>query len=240
KRLKVPLVCHESDITMGLANRLTKNKCKLILTAFEETAQGIENGVYVGQPVRDEVLINKRAYALKKYGLSGKRPVVLVIGGSSGSKAINDLILDNLDALISKYDIIHICGDKHINGLKRRGYVQLGFETDMAAAYSASDLCVSRCGAGVAFELFARGIPTVFIPLPKACSRGDQIENAAYFEKRGLSLTLTEEQACIRALEKKLEYLEKNAALFKKRAAALDTVGAAKRVADIVCAAAAK
>ena len=232
--LGIPVISHESDLTLGLANRLTHKKCRFVLTSFNVTARSLVNGIYTGPPIRDEIFAFKRGQAMRKYGFSGKRPVLLVVGGSSGAKAVNDFVESNVDGILKTYDILHICGDKHINGLKKRGYVQVGFEKDMALAYSACDLAVSRCGSNTAFELFARGIPTLFIPLPKNASRGDQIENAAYFCKRGLSLTLAESQLEISEFLKRLDFLYANERGFKEKMRALDLKSANKRIADII------
>ncbi len=232
--LGIPVVSHESDLTLGLANRLTHAKCKFVLTSFSLTARKLNNGIYTGPPIRDEILSDKRAQAEKKFFLSGTKPVLLIIGGSSGAKKINDFIFENVDEILKKYEIVHICGDKHTNGLKRKGYYQSGFEKDMALIYSACDMAISRCGSNTAFELFVRAIPTLFIPLSKKSSRGDQIDNACYFENKGLSLTLTEENMRIRELIDKLEYLNENRAAYIKRMRALDLKSANKRIADII------
>ena len=232
--LKIPVISHESDLTLGLANRLTHRKCKFVLTSFAATARKLSNGIYTGPPIRDEIFADKRAQARKRLPFGGKKPVLLVVGGSSGAKKINDLICENVDEILKIYDILHICGDKHTNGLKRKGYVQIGFEKDMALVYSACDMAVSRCGSNTAFELFARCIPTLFIPLSKQSSRGDQIENANYFEDKGLSVTLTEEDMCIRSLIDKLDLLDKNREFYIDKMRALDLKSANKRIADII------
>jgi len=239
-RLGIPIISHESDLTLGLANRLTKNKSKYILTSFSTTAESVENGIYTGPPISERALVEKPYAAKAKYLLPHKKPVLLVVGGSSGAKGINDFIFENLSLITQKYEVLHICGDKHTNNLKADGYCQVGFEKDMAIAYSACDYALSRCGSNTAFELLARYIPTVFVPLPKKASRGDQIANAAYFEKKRLSLTIEEERLNAENLFEKLKTLEDNSAQFVGRMRALNLKTSAKKIADIVIAEAKK
>ena len=234
--LSIPVICHESDRSMGLANRLVEKSCKFILTTFPETARDLKNGIYVGAPIRSELLAERRAEAKKFFGIKGGKPTFLILGGSSGAKAINDFVNEHIDRLLGKYEVLHICGDKHIRGIKKEGYHEVGFLKDMALAYSVADAAASRSGSGAAFELLARGIPTVFIPLTKKASRGDQIENARYFEDRGLSLTLDEDRLDIEVFIKTIERLLTDKERFKDNMKKLDLKGGAKRVADIVVA----
>ena len=233
-RLGIPVVSHESDLSVGLANRLTARRSKLVLTSFSSTAKTLRNGVYVGPPIRRAALEDKREYALKLFGLDKTKKVLLILGGSSGAKAINDFFTANLDAFLDSCQILHICGDKHIKGIKKEGYVEIGFLKDVACAYSVADLAVARCGSGVAFELLARKIPTLFIPLPKKASRGDQIENARYFEDKGLSLTLTEEHMCVRSIVRDLTRLDREREFFIKNMNAENFSSSAKTIARIV------
>ena len=233
-QLKIPVICHESDLTMGLANRLTARKCKYVLTSFETTASKLDNGVYVGPPIARSVLAEKKEEAEKVFSLPRNKPVLLVVGGSSGAKALNDFTVNNIDELLKRYEVLHICGDEHISGVKRKGYRQVGFVKDMALAYSLSDYALSRCGSNTAFELIARKIPTVFVPLPKKASRGDQIQNADYFFEKGMSVTLKEEDMSISALEEKLCYLSANRERFIRNMSKLDPARSLNKMADIV------
>ena len=233
-KLKIPLISHESDLTIGLANRLTCKKCAFVLTSFPQTAKKLKNGVYTGPPIRDEILDDRSFEARKKYALPHKKPVILVVGGSSGAKAVNDFIIDNLDAILSEYEVLHICGSKHTNELKRKGYRQIGFEKDMALAYSACDFAVSRCGSNTAFELMARKIPTLFIPLPKSASRGDQIDNADYFTRRNCALTAYEENLTLDVFSESLKTLRLRKRILLNGMANLKLDSANQRIADII------
>ncbi|MBQ5927490.1 MAG: UDP-N-acetylglucosamine--N-acetylmuramyl-(pentapeptide) pyrophosphoryl-undecaprenol N-acetylglucosamine transferase, partial [Clostridia bacterium] len=190
-KLKIPTLTHESDLTCGLANRLIAKKSKLILTSFPETAEKFKNGKYVGSPLRKEIFIGDREKALQKYGFDGKKKILLVFGGGSGSQTINDGLKNALSELLKRYDILHLCGKG--NGAQNRikGYRQVEFEKNMGDAYAVADLVVSRAGSNAAFEILALKKPALFIPLTKS-SRGDQLLNAEYFTQKGLAKTLPE------------------------------------------------
>lgn len=185
KKLKIPVVIHESDLTLGLANKIASRFSDITLTTFENTAKLIPNGLAVGSPIREELFLGSREKALKKYGFSFEKPTLLITGGSSGAKAINELTVKNANTLTKKYNVLHIVGKGNLTNTFIKGYYQTEF-TDMKDAYAVADICVSRAGSNTLFELLSLKIPTLLIPLPKTQSRGDQIENAEYFYKKGL------------------------------------------------------
>ena len=194
KRLGIPLIIHESDISMGLANRLASKNADLILTSFKSTAEKIKGAKAVGSPLRKELFAprDKRAI-LNKYGLSGKKPLLLVFGGSQGSAKINETVEKCLYKLIKDFEVLHICGKGKKVTVKAQGYTAIEFASDMGEVYAATDFAVSRGGANSLFELTALKIPTLAIPLPKGNSRGDQIENAKFFADNELIDLLFEE-----------------------------------------------
>ena len=204
----IPVIIHESDKTLGLANKLCLTFCSKLLTTFKETAKNSKKTVYVGAPVREELLSGDRSLAQKKFGLDKKKKTLLIIGGSLGSKSINDCAACAYEELTKSYNVIHISG-KTGDQKPVKNVVKLPFARDMASVYAATDIAVSRCGSNTAFELFACRIPTLFIPLPARSSRGDQIENAEYFEKKGLSKTLSENDLSPEVLVRSVKRLER-------------------------------
>ncbi|HIR22770.1 MAG TPA: glycosyltransferase, partial [Candidatus Scatosoma pullicola] len=104
KKLKIPCLTHESDLSPGLANRLMARKCRCVLTSFPETAERFRNGKYCGSPLRDELFRGSREAAIAKYGFSGKKKVLLVFGGGSGSRALNDALRACAVNLSREYD----------------------------------------------------------------------------------------------------------------------------------------
>ena len=190
--LNIPALTHESDLSPGLATKLLAKKCKYVLTSFPETAKLFENGVCVGSPMRKELFRGDRQRALKKYSLSGEKPVLLVLGGGSGSRAINEAVIKHLPTLLKKWQILHLTG-KSGSEAQREGYCAREFEKDMGSAYAAADCVLCRAGSNTVFETLALKKPTLFVPLEKG-SRGDQLQNALYFENRGLCRILRESE----------------------------------------------
>lgn len=193
KKLHIPLIAHESDFTLGLANRLSKSSASVICTTFKDTADKLPNGVYVGPPIqKSSVTPSDKARARQMYNLSSTKPICLIIGGSLGANTINKAVWDSLDTLLKTHQILHITGKNKSNkDIKKEGYTQVEFVTNMQVLLELADIAITRGGSNMIFELLAHSIPMLIIPLSKG-SRGDQVENALYFEKKGYALTLLE------------------------------------------------
>ena len=187
---KIPVICHESDYSFGLANKISLKYCDKMITSFPETAEGVKKATYIGSPIRNNLINIKKDYS--KFYFDGSKPVLLVFGGSLGSVAINKGIREGLDELLETFDIIHICGKKGLDKkLKnKKGYFQTEFLFNISDALSITSVCVARAGANSLFELLSLKIPCVVIPIPKGISRGDQEQNALYFQKLGLITVL--------------------------------------------------
>lgn len=197
-RLKIPAVIHESDMTPGLANKLCIPRAEKVCCNFPETMKYLpeEKAVLTGTPIRPELLNGDPDKARAFCGFTSEKPVLLVIGGSLGSVVLNDAIRSNLDALLKKFQIIHLCGkDKLDCSLNSRaGYVQYEFIKDeLPDMFALADIVVSRAGANAICELAALAKPNLLIPLSAKASRGDQILNAESFKKQGFSEVLEEE-----------------------------------------------
>ncbi len=192
-KLGIPALTHESDLSPGLATKLMAKKCKYVLTSFPETAGLFPNGKYVGSPMRKELFRGERARARKKYSLPDDKPVLLVLGGGSGSRALNEAVIAHLPTLLKRFHILHITGKGNGEEILRSGYVRREFEKDMGSAYAACDCVLCRAGSNTVFEVIALKKPALFVPLERG-SRGDQLQNAAYFEKRGLCRILRESE----------------------------------------------
>lgn len=211
KKHKVPVIIHESDMTPGLANKLAIPSATKVCANFPETLKYLpaEKAVLTGTPIRKELFSGNEIRGLDFCGFSANRPVILVIGGSTGSRAINEVIRGMLPTLLRDYQLIHLCGkdnlDPKLNNLA--GYVQYEYiKSELNDLFAASDLVISRAGANAICELLALRKPNILIPLPAASSRGDQILNAESFERQGYSLVLKEEELSISCL---LEAIQK-------------------------------
>lgn len=212
---KIPVIAHESDITPGLANKLSIPYCTKICVTFPESLKYIKNnkGILTGTPIRQELLEGNRLNGLKICGFNDDKAVLMVIGGSLGSKILNDIVRNNLDKLLNKYNIIHICGKNNLDkaNMNKKGYLQLEYvSSELPDLMAASDIVISRAGANTIFELLALKKPHMLIPLSLKASRGDQILNAKSFEKSGFSMVIQEEEVTDARLLEKLEELDRN------------------------------
>lgn len=211
KKLKIPVITHESDYTLGLANKLIYSTCDYLLTSFQPTAQKLKKRVFTGPPIRGFNL--NRQKALSYFSFKNNKPILLVMGGSIGSKRINDMIIDLLPDLLKKFNLLHLSGQT-LEEVSIDGYRRLKYLKDMSLAYSCADLAVSRAGAGASFELMSLQIPTLFIPLSKKASRGDQILNARYFYSKKACNVLYEENLSPNNLLSKIEETYKNSSYY--------------------------
>lgn len=214
QKLGVPIVSHESDLSMGLANKIILKRCNAMCTTFLETTKGRKKCVYTGQPIRQELLDGIACNIKNKF--SNNNPVILVIGGSLGSKFINDKIEDALEDLLPSYNVIHITGKGNANDIKRENYIQLEYSNNLQDYYACADVVIARAGSGVINELLCLRKPMLLIPLSKKCSRGDQIENAKLFEKLKYAEIILEEDYSKELLLKKLNLLIKNKEIYKQ------------------------
>lgn len=216
KSLKIPIISHESDLSIGLANKITAKYCEKVLTSFPETAKKLPNGEFVGSPIRKELFLIGKNEGLDFFGFSGRKPILLIIGGSSGAKAINFAVKSAKNDLIRNFDIIHVCGKSTELPRKSDSYKPFVFLNEISYAFAAADICVSRAGSNSAFELLAKEIPTLFIPLSTNASRGDQIENAEYFRQKGLADILYQSDLTGESLTKKVKNLYKERSFYLK------------------------
>lgn len=204
RHLKIPVVIHESDYTSGLANRIALPFSTTMCATFKEAAQTAgSKGVVTGSPVRPSILEGDSERGRIICGFERGRPIVLVMGGSSGALAINNVIDEAIDEMLEKYQIIHIRG---VDNLKtelegKSGYRQFGYvNEELPHLIACADVVVSRAGANAIFEFSSLYRPMLLIPLPASASRGDQILNAKYFDKQGYAQTLRQEFLSVTSL----------------------------------------
>ena len=196
---KTTVVAHESDYTPGLANKLAAPFCDKICVTFEDTLKYLKDGKgeFTGTPIREELYHGDRERGLRFTGFSGEKPVLLVMGGSSGALHMNELVREAVKSLLEQFDIIHLCGKGKVDGsFDYPGYVQYEYiSEELPDLLALSDVIVSRSGANAVFEFLSLSKPAVLIPLPLSASRGDQILNAKYFVKKGYAEMLDQDTA---------------------------------------------
>ncbi|MDR2201420.1 MAG: UDP-N-acetylglucosamine--N-acetylmuramyl-(pentapeptide) pyrophosphoryl-undecaprenol N-acetylglucosamine transferase [Clostridiales bacterium] len=230
---KTPLVIHESDYSMGLANRLSLKKSRFVLTSFPHLAERFPNGVCTGAPLRRELYDGDKSKVEAAHNLRGRKNL-LITGGSSGAKAINDAAIAAAPALTRLFDVIHITGKGNASAPPCDRYAQIEFADPIADYYAWADLAVTRGGANALFELAALAVPALVIPLPKGGSRGDQVDNALYFEKLGSVKMLLQENLTPRALIAALENLDRDRPRMTAAAKRIRPLDGTKTVAQII------
>ena len=225
KKKGIPVIVHESDSTLGLANRISGRYADKLCTTFPETAKTLpeDKAVCTGPPLRKELFEGDRQKGLKLCGFDSAKPVILVMGGSLGAQAINDLVRDALDSLLKDFQIVHICGKDGVDLQKEhvKGYKQFSYVTEeLPHLMAAADVAVSRAGANAIFEFLEAQIPMLLIPLPKGASRGDQILNAQSFEENGFAKMCLQETLDRDSFVKAVQQVYEKSARFKETMAA--------------------
>lgn len=205
---RIPVTFHESDAQPGLNNLLSARFARRIFLSFDRAAAYFNPAItrVVGSPLRDELLVGRTTKELAKenYGFDPTRPLLLVMGGSQGSARLNEFVLANLSELLERTQVLHQAGTANfleVQNLSRaallesptaNGYKAVDyFKTDMALAFTAADLVLSRSGSSV-MELAAFGLPAILVPLAESAN-GHQLIDAMEFAKTGAAIIIEED-----------------------------------------------
>lgn len=206
--LKIPVVSHESDMTMGKANKVIYKLSSKMCTTFEKTSENLKKAVCTGSPIRENLDKGQKEIGLKMTGLKDDLPFVLVTGGSTGAEKLNEVVFSSLKTLTKKYNIIHLVGKNKGKKINSPHYFQMEFCSNIEHLFATADVVVSRAGSNAICELLYLKKPMLLIPLPKSkSSRGDQVDNAKYFEEKGLACVLYQEDLSPATLEKNIDQL---------------------------------
>lgn len=198
RRLKLPLVIHESDLSFGMTNQfLAKFAIKIAVGFPVEFYRQIshKNLIYTGSPVLRTSLVGDKKSARAHFRITEEKPNIFITGGSQGAQGINKVIFDNLDLLTKNYNIIHQTGESDIerarflaSRLKAKGkksYRPYSFlKSEMGLAYALADVVISRAGANALTNLAAWSKPSIIIPLPSS-AQDHQAENARLLARAG-------------------------------------------------------
>jgi UDP-N-acetylglucosamine--N-acetylmuramyl-(pentapeptide) pyrophosphoryl-undecaprenol N-acetylglucosamine transferase len=197
--LGISVVTHESDVVPGLATRIISRFASTICVSFEKTHGFFSDRrvVCTGNPVRKIIREGNREAGMSFLKCEEGLPVIMVVGGSSGAAFLNDVTWRMKERFTLPFSLVHQCGVGNLRDdlMNRPGYRQYAFFGDeMGDVIAASDLIVSRAGAGALYEFGCLSKPSILIPLPKTASRGEQIENARSFEEHGAALVIKNEK----------------------------------------------
>lgn len=238
-RQHIPAIIHESDMTPGLANKLAIPFASKVCCNFPETMQYLPDGkaVHTGSPIRKELFSGNRKAGLAFTGFSADKPVILIMGGSIGSRFINNAVWSSLDTLLETYQIVHLVGKGNINNdlVGRAGYQQYEFISEqLNDIFAMTDLMISRAGANSISEILALKIPNILIPLSAAASRGDQILNAESYKKQGFSTVLQEEELTGELLVSSVEDVYSRREEIKEKMASSKLLDANSTILDLI------
>lgn len=206
KGLRVPVFIHESDLSMGLANKIAYKFATTMYTTFEQ-ADGLTKTKHIGAitKVGSPKSYNHHQIDAIKAQFDADKTTLLFIGGSAGAKVFNDFI-SNHD-LTTDFNIINISGDESLNTLEKNLY-RINYVTDLyQPLMDLADVVVTRGGSNTIFELVAMQKLHLIVPLGKEASRGDQLENAAYFKEKGYAEQLLEPDLSEKTLKEKVALL---------------------------------
>ncbi|MBR6341956.1 MAG: UDP-N-acetylglucosamine--N-acetylmuramyl-(pentapeptide) pyrophosphoryl-undecaprenol N-acetylglucosamine transferase [Treponema sp.] len=229
KHLGIPVFTHECDFTLGLANRLNFKSAKNMFVSYEETKNRLpaaeqKRVIVTGNPVRPVMYSANPQKGLDFLQIEESHdPILLVLGGSSGARQINNLVYENLDFLCQHYIVVHQTGllnadDTREEELKEKykgRYKPYQFiYQQMPDVLAAADIILSRAGANSLWEAAVLAKPMLLIPLCGSGTRGDQVDNARFFEEKKAALVLIGDDAnsenLCRELEKMLEEKTRN------------------------------
>lgn len=207
---RIPILLHDSDAVAGRANQWVARFARRIAIAYEHARQYFPPAkvILTGNPVRSEILQGERDQVLSVFGLDPQQPIVLVMGGSLGARALNHIILKTLPSILADgIQVLHIVGKEHTDEvLTLREKVGITEDNpryrpvafldagQMGVAYAAADLVIARAGAGSVTELAATKKSCIFIPLPTAAN-DEQRLNAYEVAKAGGALVVEEANA---------------------------------------------
>lgn len=184
--LRIPIFIHQQDIVPGLANKIIAPLAKRVTVSFEKSLKNFhkKKTILTGNPVRPEILQGDKQKAIKRFQLEENIPILLIIGGGTGARDLNELVIQIIPELVAFCQVVHLTGkskavkDERLNFSR---YRQMEFLTEgMPDLYQAADLVVSRAGLGVLTESSVLKKPLILIPIPDS----HQVANAEYFAEK--------------------------------------------------------
>ena len=209
KMLHIPVITHESDISLGLANKIIATFADKVLCSFECTVKNNKKYIYTGSPLRKELLLGKKENIAYYHKLDKNKKTILVFGGSLGAKNINDFIFQNVNSICKHYNLIIITGKgKQNNDITCSNFIQVEYAENIADYFKAADYVISRAGSNAIFELLSLNKKALLIPLTHH-SRGEQLLNAKYFKNKNLVDIMLEDELSLDLFLDKIRALDK-------------------------------
>ena len=192
-RRRIPAALTEADAHLGLANRLAAPFARRVFLAYPVPGRDGSKYRVVGRPVPRSQPVAP-GVARRRFGLPEEGRVLLVVGGSLGAQAVNELAVDAWGA--EGPAVLHLCGERYADELAGRAlrpeYRLIAWTDDFAGALAAADLVLGRAG-GAVWEIAAAGKPAVLVPSPNVTA-DHQTKNARYFEAAGGAVVVAESE----------------------------------------------
>lgn len=235
---KVPIIIHEPDLNLGLANKISRPFAEVMCTTFRETAQKYNSPktVYVGPILKEELKLGSMLRGFISCGFTSDKPVLLIMGGSQGAHRINQMVKSVLSELVENFQVVHICGKGKLDhALSMPGYKSYEFVTkELPDLLAMADIVVSRAGSGSIMELLSLQKPMLLIPHIQGGNRSGQRVNAQNFQQQGFADVLLEEQMTSQSFLKAIKQLYKNRTKYIDRMKEHEHGEGADKVMDLI------
>lgn len=250
----VPVVVHEQNSVMGMANRYLAKHASAVCVTYEHSARDLDDQTRVhvtGNPVRSSVIKADRGQGRSMLGIAEDERMLLVFGGSLGARSINEAFVSLKDELLSRPDlrIVHITGPKELDSVaahlaltedERRRWQLMGYQDRMGETLAACDMIVSRAGATSLAEISALAVPALLVPFPYA-TEDHQTTNARAYVEAGCASMIADDELLTDEFRRRVVELVDDAALrarMAEAARARKSADAASNLADVVMGAA--
>jgi UDP-N-acetylglucosamine--N-acetylmuramyl-(pentapeptide) pyrophosphoryl-undecaprenol N-acetylglucosamine transferase len=248
--LRIPVVIHDSDAIPGRANVWAGAFAVRIGISYPDAASYFkheERVALIGNPVRRGVKKHNTVEAREQLGLDPNIPTLLVLGGSQGAEAVNNVILQGIKELVDTYQVVHQTGKDHFVTCKELAAMELSKHQnkgryhpvanygvfDLSMAASSADLIISRAGSGAIFEIAMWEKPAILVPIPGEISR-DQRANAYAYAQSGAAVVIEQANFTTHVLQSEAERILSDIGIIQKMqegAWSFQKPGAAKTIA---------
>ena len=253
-QLGVPLVVHEQNSVMGMANKYLSKKAAAVCLTYDHAASAVDDKskvIITGNPVRSQVFESSREEGRALFGIPEEATMLLVTGGSLGARHLNQGMAALKDELLSREDlyVVHVTGPKELDATteamaltpdQQKRWQLIGYTNKMGACMAAADAIVSRAGATSLAEISARGIPALLVPFPYA-TEDHQTMNARSYVEAGCAYMIADADVETPEFKHLVTTLVDDAGVragMREAARAQKTADAAAALADVVMAAA--
>ena len=251
----VPIVVHEQNSVMGLANKIMSRSAQKVCLTYEcaGTGAGVDPAkmVVTGNPVRKAVMSSTREEGREMLGIPEDAKMLLVFGGSLGARHINQAVAKMKQEILAHEDVyvVHITGPKELEATQAdlalteeeaKRWIVMGYQNRMGETLAAADMIISRAGATSLAEISARAIPAILVPFPYATA-DHQTTNARAYVQAGCANMMADDSLDTEEFRAMVMELIENADLrqsMHQNALAQETADAANRLADVVMGAA--